>query len=65
MVVCTTENISTYLGNEIATLVNKEQSPGEYEVGFDADKYNLSSGIYFYQLKAGSFIKTKKMVFLK
>ncbi len=44
------------LGNEIATLVNKEQSPGEYEVEFDAGKYNLSSGIYFYQLKAGSVL---------
>ena len=53
------------LGNEIATLVNKEQSPGEYEVVFDADKYNLSSGIYFYQLKAGNFIQTKKLVLIK
>ncbi len=53
------------LGNEIATLVNKEQSPGEYEVEFDAGKYNLSSGIYFYQLKAGGFISTKKMILLK
>ncbi len=53
------------LGNEIATLVNKEQSPGEYEVEFDAGKYNLSSGIYFYQLKVGDYIQTKKMVLLK
>ncbi len=53
------------LGNEIATLVNKEQSTGEYEVEFDAGKYNLSSGIYFYQLKAGSFIQTKKLVLIK
>ena len=60
------------LGNEIATLVNKEQTPGEYEVEFDAGKYNLSSGIYFYrlainsdQLKTGSIVQTKKLVLLK
>ena len=60
-----TLKIYDILGNEIATLVNKEQSSGEYEVEFDAGKYNLSSGIYFYQLKAGSFISTKKMILLK
>ncbi len=53
------------LGNEITVLVNKEQSTGEYEVEFDAGKYGLSSGIYFYQLKVGSFAQTKKLVFLK
>ncbi len=53
------------LGNEIATLVNKEQSPGEYEVEFDVGKYNLSSGVYFYQLNAGGFISTKKMILLR
>jgi hypothetical protein len=37
------------LGNEIATLVNEELSPGEYEIDFSASK--LSSGIYFYQLR--------------
>ena len=51
------------LGNEIATLVNEEKPAGEYEVEFDAS--GLTSGIYFYQLKAGSFIQTKKMVYLK
>ncbi len=51
------------LGNEIETLVNKEQSPGEYEVEFNGS--NLSSGIYFYRLSAGSFIQTKKMILMK
>jgi hypothetical protein len=51
------------LGNEIATLVNEEKSAGEYEVEFDGS--NLSSGIYFYQLKAGSFVETKKMVLMR
>jgi photosystem II stability/assembly factor-like uncharacterized protein len=51
------------LGSELATLVNEEKSSGTYEVEFDAEQ--LSSGIYFYQLKAGDFIQTKKMVLLK
>jgi photosystem II stability/assembly factor-like uncharacterized protein len=51
------------LGNEIATLVNEELSVGEYEVEFSAT--GLTSGIYFYQLKAGQFSETKKMVLLK
>jgi len=52
-----------YSGNEIATLVNEEQSAGVYEIEFNASK--LSSGVYFYQLKAGEFIETKKMILLK
>jgi Secretion system C-terminal sorting domain len=51
------------LGNEITTLVNEEKSPGIYEVEFDAA--GLPSGIYFYQLHAGSFVQTKKMILLK
>ncbi|MCH7723940.1 MAG: VCBS repeat-containing protein [Bacteroidetes bacterium] len=57
------------LGKEIATLVNKELPPGEYEVDFSAsgeDKFTLPSGIYFYQLRAGdSFVQTKKMILLR
>jgi hypothetical protein len=51
------------LGNEIETLVSEEKLLGVYEVEFNAS--NLSSGIYFYQLKAGDFISTKKLVLLK
>jgi len=51
------------LGNEVATLVNEEKSSGNYEVEFNAS--GLTSGIYFYQLQAGSFVETKKMVLLK
>jgi len=51
------------LGNEVATLVNKEQVPGVYEILFDASA--LSSGTYFYKLQAGSFVETKKMIYLK
>jgi len=51
------------LGKEIATLVNEEQPAGEYEIEFDGSA--LTSGIYFYQLKAGDFTQTKKMILLK
>lgn len=57
------------LGNEIATLVNEEKQPGTYEVEFNSvgtsrDLY-LPSGVYFYQLRAGNFVETKKMVMMK
>lgn len=51
------------LGNEIKTLINKKQKPGNYKVTFDAGK--LSSGIYYYNLSSESFSITKKMVLLK
>jgi len=51
------------LGNEIASLVNEQKPAGSYEVEFDGT--NLTSGIYFYQLRAGKYVETKKMVLLK
>jgi photosystem II stability/assembly factor-like uncharacterized protein len=58
-------NIKIYdlLGREIATLVNEEKPTGNYELTWNAE--DLSSGIYFYRLQAGSFIETKKMVLMK
>ena len=51
------------LGTEIAVLVNEEKPAGSYEVEYNAS--NLPSGVYFYQLSAGSFIETKKMILLR
>ncbi|GAB6283406.1 MAG: hypothetical protein STSR0008_21720 [Ignavibacterium sp.] len=51
------------LGNEIATLVNEEKAPGEYEVEFNGK--GLSSGMYFYKIEAGNFVQIKKMILLK
>ena len=51
------------LGREVELLVNKEQDAGFYELNFIAAR--LSSGIYFYQIKAGDFVETKKMVLLR
>ena len=51
------------LGNEVATLVDEYRNAGSFEAEFDASK--LSSGVYFYQLRAGDFIETKKMILMK
>ncbi len=51
------------LGREIATLVNEELKPGTYEVSWEGSNY--PSGVYFYKLSAGDYIKTKKMILLK
>jgi len=51
------------LGNQVAVLVDKSQSPGKYSVVFDGS--GLASGVYLYSLKAGSLISTKKLVVLK
>jgi len=61
------------IGNEVATLVNEEKPAGIYQVEFSAKDgsasggiaYDLPSGIYFYQLRVGEFIDTKKMILLK
>jgi len=51
------------LGREVATLVNEIKEAGTYNVQFDGTK--LSSGIYFYTLKAGNFATTKKLLLMK
>jgi photosystem II stability/assembly factor-like uncharacterized protein len=51
------------LGKEIETLVNEEKPVGTYEITWYADQ--LPSGVYFYQLIAGEYIQTKKMLLLK
>jgi photosystem II stability/assembly factor-like uncharacterized protein len=50
-------------GKEINTLVNEEQTIGIYEATFDGS--SLSSGVYFYQLRAGEYSETKKMIIIK
>ncbi len=58
-----TLKIYDVLGNEVAELVNEVKPAGEYEVEFKAS--GLTSGIYFYQLKAANFSQTKKMLLIK
>ncbi len=51
------------LGNEVNVLVNENKTPGNYEVKFDGT--NFPSGVYYYQLAVGDFLKTNKMILLK
>jgi hypothetical protein len=53
------------LGKEVATLINEFKDAGSYNVEFRVESLELSSGIYFYQLKAGDFVETKKMLLIK
>ena len=63
-----TLKIYDVLGNEIATLVNEYKPAGSYEIEFNShsgEGRNLTSGIYFYQLKTEGFVETKKMILIR
>jgi hypothetical protein len=61
------------LGNEVTTLVNENKPAGTYSEEFTINNAKLSSGVYYYQLRAGdpstgsgqSFVESKKMILLK
>ncbi|MDP4172449.1 MAG: family 10 glycosylhydrolase [Bacteroidota bacterium] len=61
--------ISLYnvLGKEIAVLVDKFQQAGQHSFSFDAEKLgsNITSGIYFYTIRSGNYVATKKMMLVK
>jgi hypothetical protein len=56
-------NIYDLLGSKVARILDEEQTAGNYETTWNAA--NLPSGVYFYQLKAGEFVETKKMILMK
>jgi len=58
-----TIKVYNVIGKEIATLVNEYQQSGKYSKTFSANE--LTSGVYFYTIKSGSFSATKKMILLK
>lgn len=61
-------NIFDISGKLITTLRNKYQTQGEHSItwnGIDASGSKVGAGVYFYQMKAGDFVGTKKMVLLK
>ena len=51
------------LGKEIKILINEFKPAGKYEIEFNAG--NFSSGVYFYEIKAGNFKNVKKLILLK
>ena len=64
----TTLNIYNILGQKVRTLVDEAKLPGEYEVrwyGKDHKGNFVASGVYFYQLKAGDFHESKKLILIR
>lgn len=55
--------VSDVLGREVETLVSERQNAGSYTVQFNAS--NLPSGLYFYELQAGTYRDTKKLLLLR
>ena len=53
------------LGNQVAELVNGYQSAGNYKVNFPSSNMKLTSGAYFYELRAGDFVSVRKMLLMK
>ena len=58
-----TLSVYDFLGRVVSVLREGVHDPGKYEIRFNGSK--LSSGVYFYRLHAGSFIETRKMIFMK
>jgi|GEM_PF-3118909 len=61
-------DIYNILGLRVRTLVNKAQKPGMYQVRWDGTNSHgtqMASGIYFYRLQAGKFVKANKMVLIR
>jgi hypothetical protein len=51
------------LGQKVAELVNGTQVPGYHEVRFEGT--TLASGVYFYRIRAGDFVQTRKLMLLR
>ncbi len=58
-----TLTVYNMLGQRVATLVDRYQSAGSYSITFNAE--GMASGIYIYQLQAGKYIESKKMILIK
>ena len=58
-----TLKVYNLLGEKVATLVSEKLNLGQHKYNWDAD--NLASGVYMYQLKAGDFIESRKMILLR
>jgi hypothetical protein len=51
------------LGSEVATIVDEEMSPGQYSRLFDAS--HIATGMYIYQLQAGTYVQSRAMMVVK
>ena len=56
------------MGEKVATLINKNQDPGYYFTNWDSRNdmgINVSAGMYIYQIRAGDYVKSRKLILLK
>lgn len=53
------------IGSQVAELINGKKNEGDHEINFDADKYGLTSGSYFYTLRVNDLEETKRMLLVK
>ena len=58
-----TLTVFTVLGQQVATLVNENQEAGSHEIRFDGS--GLATGVYFYRIQAGGFVRTKRLLLLR
>ena len=56
-------SIYNVLGQKVATLVDKKQAAGRYQVEWNAGAF--ASGVYYYRLSSEAFVETKKLILLK
>jgi flagellar hook assembly protein FlgD len=56
-------SIYNILGQKVATLVNKKQPAGSYQVQWDATGF--ATGVYYYKIEAGEYLKVKKMILIR
>jgi len=61
-------NVYNILGQKVATIADGNYTAGRYEIDWNAKNnmgVQLSSGVYFYELKAGNYNKVKKMILMR
>ena len=58
-------SVFNILGQKVATLVDERQEAHHYKITFNAADHMLATGVYFYQLKSGNFIQSRKLLYLK
>jgi len=56
-------SVFNVLGQKVATILSQQMTAGTHSVAFNAR--NLASGVYIYQIRAGSFVQNKTMMLVK
>lgn len=57
--------INDAAGRIVSTIVNMDLKPGSYEADWNAESGAISSGVYFYVLRSGGYVDSKRMILIK